>query len=252
MTDPTTTPRTDPVLLVGMSAREAAAPDRMAAIAATLGAEVAHLQVGDPSLSAALTRLADAGARRVVLLGASLGTLAPASSWLRRVAAHWWRERGEAGEHRPEVAVATTLVRDESDLERGPLDVTRPIHGNEAGLTSEAWEAVPTHRHHVLVCRGPRCSARGADRLAEGLSAHLKREGIGDDTVLVTGTACQFPCNQAPVVTVQPDDVWYGAVQPDDVPELVAEHLLADRPVDRLRLPRVRSSTAAAPSTPAR
>ncbi|HEY1135627.1 MAG TPA: (2Fe-2S) ferredoxin domain-containing protein [Nocardioides sp.] len=241
---------TDPTLLVGMSAREAASTDRMAALAAGIGADVAHLQVGDPSLSAALTRLADAGAARVVLLGVSLGTLAPANSWLRRVAGHWWRERGESGAHRPEVAVATTLLRDESDLERGPLDVARPIHGSEAGLTSEAWEDVPTHRHHVLVCRGPRCTAQGSDRTAEALGKELTRRDLGDDEVLVTQTGCLFPCNQAPVVCVQPDDTWYGAVRPDDVPEVVAEHLVGDRPLERLRLARLRASRAAGPSTP--
>ncbi|WP_157571637.1 (2Fe-2S) ferredoxin domain-containing protein [Nocardioides alkalitolerans] len=250
--DPVPTPAASTTyLLVGMSLREHAERERLDAAAATLHvprdpdatAGVAFLQVGDPSLAAALTDLADAGVERVVLLGVSLGTLAPANSWLRRVAGHWWRERGEPGPdgvvpHRPVVEVATAMMRHESDLELGVLDVARAIHGREAPLHSDAWETVPAHRHQVLVCRGPRCSARGGDKVAEALATRLRDEGLGDDDVLVTQTACQFPCNQAPVVTVQPDDVWYGALGPDDVPELVAEHLVAGRPLERLRLVR--------------
>lgn len=238
-------------LLVGMSVREHAERARLDEAAATLrpprdpeaATGVAFLQVGDPSLTAALTGLADEGVGRVVLLGVSLGTLAPANSWLRRVAGHWWRERGEPGpdgaeRHRPVVEVATAMMRHESDLELGVLDVARASHGREAPLTSDAWEDVPGHRHQVLVCRGPRCSARGGDQVAEALAKRLRDEGLGDDDVLVTQTGCQFPCNHAPVVTVQPDDVWYGALGPDDVPELVAEHLVGGRPLERLRLVR--------------
>ncbi len=144
------------------------------------------------------------------MVGVSLGTLAPAVSWLRRIAAYWWRER--AG-HRPELDVGTSLAGDAAEV-RALVGLTRPITGTEAGLTSAAWEDVTEHRHQVLVCRGPRCTALGSDRTAEALIIELMRQGQGDDDVLITHTGCQFPCNQAPVVSVQPDDVWYGARRP--------------------------------------
>jgi (2Fe-2S) ferredoxin len=226
------------LVLVGMSVREVAERDRLSALAATRGATVAFLQSGDPSLSRELDRLADAGASRVVLVGVSLGSLAPANSWVRRVAAYWWRERGG---HRPEVVVATRLVQADHplDLEEA-ISVTRGLTGNEAGLTSAAWEDVPAHRHQVLVCRGPRCTAAGSDRTAEQLVLGLMRHGLGDDDVLVTQTGCLFPCNQAPVLAVQPDDVWYGGMGAAEVERVVAEHLVGDTPVEDLRLPRER------------
>ncbi|GAB3763971.1 (2Fe-2S) ferredoxin [Nocardioides ginsengisegetis] len=224
------------LVLVGMSVREVDARDRLQRLASEHDATVAFLQLGDPSLSRELTRLADAGERRIVLVGVSLGTLAPAVSWLRRVAAHWCRER--AG-HRTAVDVATGLLRDEGDL-GDLLTDTRPITGTEPGLTSAAWEDVPGHRHQVLVCRGPRCTALGSDTSAEALVLALMEHGLGDDDVLVTHTGCQFPCNQAPVVSVQPDDVWYGGVDPGAAREIVAGHLVAGRPVETRRLPRTR------------
>jgi (2Fe-2S) ferredoxin len=224
------------VVLVGMSARELQVREALEEMAGPLGASVAFLQLGDPSLSRELSRLADVGVQRVVLVGVSLGTLAPAVSWLRRIAAYWWRERPG---HRPEVSVGTSLAAD-ADEARALVGLTRPITGTEPGLTSAAWEDVTGHRHQVLVCRGPRCTARGSDKTAEALIIELMQQGQGDDDVLITHTQCQFPCNQAPVVSVQPDDVWYGGVTPDVAREIAREHLVEDRPVETHRLPRTR------------
>lgn len=171
----------------------------------------------------------------VVIIGYATAA-APGISWVRRVAGHWWREQPDP---RPLLSISTTPLREPHPERLHELIASaRPITGREAPLTSSAWDAVPRHRHQVFVCRGPRCSARGAELIASALSAELDRQGLGDDDVLLTQTGCQFPCNHAPVVTVQPDDVWYGAVQPDDIASLVTEHLMEGRPLGRRRLPR--------------
>ena len=224
----------EPVVLVGMSAREVQARDRLDAWAAEHEATVAFLQLGDPSLSRELTRLADLGAERVVVVGVSLGSLAPAVSWLRRIAAYWWRER--AG-HRPEVLIGASLAEDAEEV-RALVGRTRPVTGTEPGLTSAAWEEVTGHRHQVLVCRGPRCTALGSDRTAEAVVLELMRLEQSDDDVLVTHTGCLVPCNHAPVVVVQPDDTWYGGVGPDVARRVTAEHLVAGHPVTEHRLAR--------------
>jgi (2Fe-2S) ferredoxin len=224
------------VVVVGMSAREVVAGATLSRLAEVAGGTVAHLQVGDPSLSRELTRLANAGAERITVVGVSLGSLAPASSWLRRIAAHWWRERAEP---RPRVDVAAALVRDDGELAAALLD-TRRVTGEEAGLTSAAWQEVTRHRHQLLVCRGPRCTAKGSDGTAEEFVLALMEGGLGDDDVLLTHTACQLPCNHAPVVSVQPDDVWYGGVDRAAARAIVAEHLVGGRPYDERRLPRER------------
>jgi (2Fe-2S) ferredoxin len=224
------------VVVVAMSVREAVARDHLVRLADQVGGTVAHLQLGDPPLARELTRLADAGAQQVTLVGVSLGNLAPAVSWLRRVASHWWRERATA---RPDIAVATRLVREDAEL-AGALSETRPLTGTEAPLTSAAWEAVPGHRHQLLVCRGPRCTALGSDTTAEAFVLATMRRGLGDDDVLITHTGCQLPCNHAPVVSVQPDDVWYGAVDAEAAESIVDHHLVGGRPLESHRLPRER------------
>jgi (2Fe-2S) ferredoxin len=224
------------LVVVGMSAREVAARDELTALATAAGGSLAFLQLADPSLSRELTRLADAGHRRIVLVGVSLGSMAPAASWLRRIAAAWWRERGATA---PVVEVATALAAGTTvaDLELAAA-VLRPLTGNEAPLTSAAWEDVPAHRHQVLLCRGPRCTALGSDTSAEAMILALMRAGLGDDDVLLTHTGCQFPCNQAPVVSVQPEDVWYARVDPATAERIVTEHLVGGTPVAENRLPR--------------
>jgi (2Fe-2S) ferredoxin len=222
------------LVLVGMSVREVDRRDDLLSLAADHDATVAFLQLGDPSLSRELTRLADTGVTRITLVGVSLGSLAPANSWLRRIAAHWRRERTGS---RPEIEVSTRLLDDLGDLP-AVLAEARALTGSEPGLTSAAWETVTGHRHQVLICRGPRCTALGSDRTAEAVILALMAHGQGDDDVLITHTGCQFPCNQAPVVNVQPDDVWYGSVGPDVARRIVEEHLVHGRPLDDHRLPR--------------
>ena len=225
---------TTALLLVGMSVTDVDRRDGLLAAARDRGATVAFLQMGDPSLSLELTRLADAGAETITLVGVDLGPLAPAHSWLRRIAGHWWRERAGG---RPEITVATRLAGSLEQID-DVAKILKPVTGNEPGLTSAAWEDVSAHRRQVLVCRGPRCTAVGSEDTMRALVLAMMEAGLGDEDVLMTHTGCQFPCNQAPVVTIQPDDVWYGAVDPAAARTIVEEHLSGGTPVASHRLPR--------------
>lgn len=221
-------------VVVGMSVTDVDRRQDLLGWAGDLDASLALLQMGDPSLSRELTRLADAGTEQITLVGVSLGPLAPGHSWLRRIAAHWWRER--AGD-RPEIQVATRLATTRDELAEA-LTETRPITGTEPGLTSPAWERVPDHVRQVLICRGPRCTAKGSEETARAVILGAMEAGLGDDDLLITHTGCQFPCNQAPVLSVQPDDVWYGHVEAAAARVIVRDHLADGRPVEAYRLPR--------------
>ncbi|MEO5661912.1 MAG: (2Fe-2S) ferredoxin domain-containing protein [Nocardioides sp.] len=222
------------LVLVGMSVTDVDRRLELLAAASDRSATVAFLQMGDPSLSLELTRLADLGATDITLAGINLGPLAPAHSWLRRIAAHWWRERAGT---KPVLDVATRLATSLDNLDDVLAD-RKPVTGTEPGLTSAAWEDVTAHQRQVLVCRGPRCTAQGGEETMRALILEMLEAGLGDNDVLVTHTGCQFPCNQAPVVSIQPDDVWYGDVDPDTARSIVHEHLVAGTTVESHRLPR--------------
>lgn len=229
------------VILVGMSVRDVSDENLLVELAARRSdTSVAFLQLGDPSLRSELTRRIEAAPGPIILVGASFAKTTTARSWLRRVAAHWLRENVA---HAPRLILAPDLLReadgDQLDAlidsaESGGSEVT----GQEAPLCSPGWENVPGYRHQVFVCRGPRCSARGAEATAAAFAATLTAAGLSDNDVLVTQTGCQFPCNHAPVVTVHPDDIWYGLVDADAAAAIVTEHLIGGRPVEAHLLPR--------------
>ena len=55
--------------------------------------------------------------------------------------------------------------------------------------------------------------------------------------VMVTESSCLGPCDLGPTVVVYPESVWYHKVTPDDVPEILEQHIMKGNPVERLILP---------------
>ncbi len=113
---------------------------------------------------------------------------------------------------------------------------------------------MPAFERHVFVCGNERpvghprgcCAMRGAGPLRDALKAEVKRLGLAG-RVRVNQAGCLDQCEHGPTVVVYPDAVWYGFVRLEDVAELVAEHLVAGRPVERLRLAEGCLNTAACP-----
>lgn len=90
--------------------------------------------------------------------------------------------------------------------------------------------AVQARGRYALVLSAEACWAQ----LRESLAAHGLR---GDDErVLTAATGCLYPCNRGPVLVVYPDGVWYGDLTPELVERVVAEHLVAGRPLDAQRI----------------
>ncbi|RVW07439.1 (2Fe-2S) ferredoxin domain-containing protein [Prescottella agglutinans] len=184
-----------------------------------------------PAIAVVLDEAADAGATEVVVISAQTVLDRKIDAWFRRVIGHWLRERGTGA---PDVRIAGPLTdtANYADLLAAAVNgPTTPARTTTAPLTSPAWDEVPGFARHVLVCRGPRCSARGGPETAAALDDALEARGLGDDDVLVTQTGCMFPCSQAPVVAVYPDDTWYAGMRADRVERFVDEHLVAGRPI---------------------
>jgi NADH:ubiquinone oxidoreductase subunit F (NADH-binding)/(2Fe-2S) ferredoxin len=88
-------------------------------------------------------------------------------------------------------------------------------------------------RAHVLVCGGTGCTSSGSHKVQEELRRELAKQGI-EKEVKIVETGCHGFCEQGPLVIVYPEGTFYTRVQPEDVPELVEEHLLKGRIVRRL------------------
>ncbi len=88
-------------------------------------------------------------------------------------------------------------------------------------------------RSHVLVCGGTGCTSSGSQAILAKLEEELKLKGLEDEIKLVQ-TGCFGLCALGPIMIVYPEGTFYSQVTPEDVPEIVEEHLLKGRLVERL------------------
>ena len=103
---------------------------------------------------------------------------------------------------------------------------------------------MPNYEHHVFVCLNerdesasrPSCGNENSKKLRVALKVAVKAAGL-KHRVRVNESGCLDQCEHAAVMVVYPEAVWYGFVHPRDAEEIVREHLVHGRPVERLRLP---------------
>jgi len=89
------------------------------------------------------------------------------------------------------------------------------------------------YQSYVLICGGTACFSGGGDKIVEAFHDELKAQGL-DSTVQVVTTGCLGFCEQGPIVKILPQGTFYVQVKPEDVKEIVAEHLVKGRVVQRL------------------
>ncbi len=110
-------------------------------------------------------------------------------------------------------------------------------------------------RHHIFVCTGKSCSTVGSAEVKDAFEAELKARGLlfgkekkgknPQGSVVLTECASVGFCAIGAAVMVYPEGVWYAQVQPGDVAEIVAEHIVDGRLVERLALMTITQSSPA-------
>jgi len=94
---------------------------------------------------------------------------------------------------------------------------------------------------HIFICENVReennprgsCSAKNSVELTKKFKARLKELGL-NSTIRVNKAGCLDACEFGPTIVIYPEQVWYGGVKLEDVEEIIQEHLLNNRPVERL------------------
>jgi len=89
------------------------------------------------------------------------------------------------------------------------------------------------YRSHVLVCSGTGCTSSDSRLIISGLKKELEDRGLNKE-IKVVETGCFGFCNLGPIMVVYPEGTFYCQVKPEDVKEIVEEHLLKGRPLQRL------------------
>ncbi len=89
------------------------------------------------------------------------------------------------------------------------------------------------YKMHLLVCGGTGCRASASDSILESLKQKLEENNLQDD-VQVIFTGCFGFCEKGPIVKVLPDNTFYTQVKPEDSEDIVQEHLIKGRQVEKL------------------
>ena len=90
-----------------------------------------------------------------------------------------------------------------------------------------------SYKMHILVCGGTGCRASASKNIIHQLQECLKERDLNED-VLVIGTGCFGFCEKGPIVKIIPDNTFYVQVKPEDAAEIVDEHIIKGRKVERL------------------
>jgi NADP-reducing hydrogenase subunit HndC len=106
-------------------------------------------------------------------------------------------------------------------------------------------------KHHVFVCNGKSCSQVGSAEVKAEFVRLLEEKGLrqGKESkgrnprgeVVLTDCSSVGFCSIGVAVLVYPDGVWYAQVAPEDVQEIIEEHLEKGKVVERLALIEVKS-----------
>lgn len=101
----------------------------------------------------------------------------------------------------------------------------------------------PYYRYHVFFCVNQRengepcCADKGAVAMRDYAKARIKGLGLaGRNKVRINQAGCLDRCNQGPTIVVYPEGIWYSYRDQRDIDEIIHEHLMNGRPVERLRI----------------
>jgi len=86
---------------------------------------------------------------------------------------------------------------------------------------------------HIFVCGGIGCRAMESEQLRKNFQREILVRGLSDEVQVVT-TGCFGFCEKGPLVKILPDQTFYVQVSPDDAAEIVSEHIIHHRKVERL------------------
>ena len=99
------------------------------------------------------------------------------------------------------------------------------------------------YQRHVFFCCNQRpdgeacCNDHGSQEMRDYAKARAKELGLnGKGKVRINQAGCMDRCAEGPVLAIYPDAVWYTYVDQRDIDEIIEEHLVNGRVVERLRI----------------
>lgn len=96
------------------------------------------------------------------------------------------------------------------------------------------------YKRHVFVCLNERapdhprgcCKHRGAEEIFKALKEGAAKAGLNE--VRINRAGCLEHCEYGPSVVIYPEAVWYHVPTVEDAQEVLSEHVIGGKVVDRL------------------
>jgi len=85
----------------------------------------------------------------------------------------------------------------------------------------------------ISLCGGTGCQASNSQAVAEALITELSRQDL-EENVRLCVTGCHGFCEQGPVMVIEPRNILYCHVSPEDAFEIVYQTIMKDEIIDRL------------------
>lgn len=99
------------------------------------------------------------------------------------------------------------------------------------------------YKHHLFFCTNQRddgrpcCQKLGATEMRNYAKQKIKALGLsGQGQIRINTAGCLDRCSEGPVIVVYPDETWYTYIDKEDIDEIIEEHLIHGRPVERLKI----------------
>ena len=100
-------------------------------------------------------------------------------------------------------------------------------------LRSEVLSKRDPKKPCVTICAGTGCIASGARDVVAACKTELKKQNL-EAEVNFRGTGCHGFCEKGPIVIIDPEEICYLQVTPEDIPEIVSETLKGKKVIERL------------------
>ncbi len=119
------------------------------------------------------------------------------------------------------------------ELQKSCFEYSKKLEIREPSLEDELAVENKRCKRYVTVCGGTGCKSAEGDKIVSTLKSEVEKAGLSDEvTIEITG--CFGFCEKGPIVKVSPDNVFYIHVTPEDAYDIVNEHLLNGRVLDKL------------------
>ena len=88
-------------------------------------------------------------------------------------------------------------------------------------------------KNTLFVCQGTGCMSSRSHKITAILNSLIEEKGL-EDKVEVKLTGCHGFCQRGPIVIVEPEGTFYCYVSPDDADDILKEHIVKGKPIERL------------------